>query len=174
MPANQSLGVRANTKIETAIREIDVSAGTVILTRLQPSTPAEQESSPEAKVETITLGPGESKTFDPAQSGFDVYSPEGARFYRTYETDPVGTEEDRRQPGRAKTRSSRSRQKRSSASRGPAAAKTSRASKESASTSGKASASGSPKKKSSRGSKSASSNSGARKQSSTKSRGKRS
>ena len=149
MPANQSLGVRGTCKIETAIREIDVAVGTVVLT-------------PVAGGDAITLGPGDTKTFDPPQSGFDVFSPEGARYHLTYETDPVGTEEARRQG--PQDNSSQPRRKRSNASRRTTATA---ASKKSAS--GKASSRGRTQKSGSRASKNASSNSGARKQSSTKS-----
>lgn len=101
MPANQSLAVRDTCKLETAIREIDVSAGSVVLTRLDG----------DGRVETTVVeaqdGP---KTFDPPQSGFDVFAPDGARFHVVYETDPVGTEEARDQ-GPKKRRSSEERQK---------------------------------------------------------------
>lgn len=171
MPANQSLGVRANTKIETAIREIDVAVGTVVLTRL-PAT-SEVEDGADSRPETVTLVGPETKTFDPPQSGFDVYAPEGARFHLTYETDPVGTEEARDQ-GPRKRRSSEPRQdeKPKPSRRDRSSSRRSAATKTSGETAkGKASASG--PRKSSRGSKSDSSKSGGRKRSSTKSGAKK-
>jgi len=171
MPANQSLGVRDNCKIETAIREIDVAVGTVVLTRL-PAT-SEVEGSADPRPETITLVGPETKTFDPAQSGFDVYALEGARFHLTYETDPVGTEEARDKGPKKRRRSISSepqprpvRRQRSTA-RKEAPTKTSGEPAR-----GKASASG--QRNSSRASKSASSSSGARSKSSTSSKRKRS
>lgn len=111
MPANQSLAVRDTCKLETAIREIDVSAGIVILTSAGGDV---------FKV----YGDGGAKVFDPPQAGFVAYSPFGARFHVVYETDPIGTEEARDQG--PKVRSSQPRRKRS-ASRRTSATKTSSA-----------------------------------------------
>lgn len=124
MPANQSLGVRGTCKLETAIREIDVSAGGVVVHSINDRG-------------TLFLGAGEKETFDPAKSGFVVFAPDGARFHVVYETDPVGTEEARDQ-GPKKRRSSEERQepkprRKRSASRRTSATRTSSAKSKSAS-----------------------------------------
>ncbi|HEX7246410.1 MAG TPA: hypothetical protein VF245_12695 [Solirubrobacterales bacterium] len=103
MPANQSLGVGATRRLDTAIREIDVSTGPVVLT-LPDNT-------------FVTVAPGGRETFDPPLAGIQLYAPGGARYHVTYETDPVGHEESRRLPGSgsATERAPRQRRKRSTA-----------------------------------------------------------
>lgn len=85
MPANQSLGVRGTRKLDTAIRQIDVATGPLVLT------------TPDAEV--ITLGGGSKESFDPPLAGMLAYAPDGARFHVVYETDPADTEASRDQVG---------------------------------------------------------------------------
>lgn len=132
MPANQSLGVRATRRLDTAIREIDVSTGPLVLTK--PSG------------ETITVQGGERETFDPPLAGMLAYAPDGSRYHVTYETDPAGHEESRRQPGTGRKRTSS--RKRSSAKRTIAAkAKSTRTSASKSKTKAKAKSKGLTRKK---------------------------
>lgn len=87
MPANQSLGVGATRRLDTAVREIDVATGSLILTFEEKS---------------VVVPKGERVNFDPPLAGVVAYAPDGARFHVTYETDPVDHEESRRKPGTEK------------------------------------------------------------------------
>lgn len=89
MPSNQTLGVRDTRQLDTAIREIDVTTGLLVLT------------TPEGKIITLEAGNEDShlratESFDPPLAGMLAYAPEGAGFHVTYETDPVGHEGSRR------------------------------------------------------------------------------
>jgi len=122
MPANQSLGVRGTRRLDTAIREIDVSTGPLVLTK------------PDG--DTTTLKNGERETFDPPLAGMLAYAPDGSRFHVTYETDPVGHEESRRQSGSATTRAPRRRKRSTAKSTRTSASKSTSKSKAKAKTKG--------------------------------------
>lgn len=137
MPANQSLGCRATRRLDTAIRQIDVATGPLVLTT--PDT------------EVITLAGGERKSFDPPLAGMVAYAPDGSRFHVTYETDPVDTEASRDQVGekpKPRKRSAPSKASRGDRHRRASSAAKSSGSKSSGSKS-KAKSSGSKSKKSS-------------------------
>lgn len=104
MPANQSLGCRATRRLDTAIRQIDVATGPLVLTKPDGAT--------------STLEGGATESFDPPLAGMLAYAPDGARFHVTYETDPVDTEASRSQVGEQPKRQRRKRSAPSKASRG--------------------------------------------------------
>lgn len=119
--------------METAIREIDVSVGPVILTAPDGS-------------DSVTLSSGEKKKFDPPESGHVAYAPNGARFFLTYETDAAGTEAARDQVGASEQPQERATRKKKGGSRTSAGRSKSTAratSKRTKRTSGKSSSSSS-------------------------------
>lgn len=97
MPANQSLGVGRSRRLDTAIREIDVATGPLILTG--------------SDNQSVTLEGGATKTYDPPLAGLLAYAPDGSRFHVIYETDPVDAEASRNRVGAKPKAKSRSRRK---------------------------------------------------------------
>lgn len=113
MPANQSLGVGRSRRIDTAVRQIDVATGPLILT-----TPDN---------EAAVLNGGEQANYDPPLAGVLAYAPDGSRFHVVYETDPADSEERRDRPGSGKKRAASKRKqaskKRSTSRRASSTAK---------------------------------------------------
>lgn len=119
MPSNQSLGARGTRRLDTAIREISVATGTVILTRGEETS--------------IVVSKGQDKAFDPPQAGYVAFAPTGARFHLTYETDPPKTEQARKgvsgPAGKPKAKRPSRSSRRKSAAKAKPKAKSSKSSK---------------------------------------------